>query len=122
MDKKPSIYNLTLPELEAWLAARGEPSYRANQTLKWLYDKRKYRFQEMSDLSEDLRRDLDHEFMLEPLCCARTTGSRDTTQKFLFALKEDTFIESVLIPPTPPLYASPSAPRPFSLSTQLSFP
>jgi len=119
MDKKPSIYNLTLPELEAWLAARGEPSYRANQALKWLYQKRIYRFQEMSDLSEGLRRELDQEFMLEPLCCARTTGSRDTTQKFLFALKGDTFIESVLIPASPALYGSPSDRRTVCISTQV---
>jgi 23S rRNA (adenine2503-C2)-methyltransferase len=73
----------------------------------------------MSDLSEDLRRDLDHEFMLEPLCCARTTGSRDTTQKFLFALKDDTFIESVLIPASPALYGSPSDRRTVCISTQV---
>jgi 23S rRNA (adenine2503-C2)-methyltransferase len=119
MHKKPSIYNLTLSELEAWLAARGEPSYRASQALKWLYQKRIYRFQEMSDLSEGLRRELDQEFMLEPLCCARTTGSRDTTQKFLFALKGDTFIESVLIPASPALYGSPSDRRTVCISTQV---
>ena len=119
MDKKPSIYNLTLPELEAWLAARGEPSYRASQALKWLYQKRIYRFQEMSDLSEGLRRELDQEFMFEPLCCARTTGSSDTTQKFLFALKGDTFIESVLIPASPALYGSPSDRRTVCISTQV---
>src|ERR1700736_3463304 len=119
MDKKPSIYNLTLPELEAWLAARGEPAYRASQALKWLYQKRIYRFQEMSDLSEGLRRELDQEFMLEPLCCARTTGSRDTTQKFLFALKGDTFIESVLIPASPALYGSSSDRKTLCVSTQV---
>jgi 23S rRNA (adenine2503-C2)-methyltransferase len=73
----------------------------------------------MSDLSEGLRRELDQEFMLEPLCCARTTGSRDTTQKFLFALKGDTFIESVLIPASPALYGSPSDRRTVCISTQV---
>jgi 23S rRNA (adenine2503-C2)-methyltransferase len=119
MDKKPSIYNLALPELAAWLAARGEPSYRANQALKWIYDKRISRFQEMSDLSEGLRKELDDEFMLDPLCCARTTGSRDTTQKFLFALRDGTFIESVLIPASPALYGSPSDRRTVCISTQV---
>jgi 23S rRNA (adenine2503-C2)-methyltransferase len=73
----------------------------------------------MSDLSEGLRRELDQEFMLEPLCCDRTTGSRDTTQKFLFALKGDTFIESVLIPASPALYGSPSDRRTVCISTQV---
>src|SRR5580692_842380 len=119
MDKKLSIYNLTLPELEAWLAARGEPSYRANQVIRWLYHKRIYRFQEMSDLSEELRKELAHEFMLEPLRCARTTGSRDTTQKFLFALSDHSFIESVLIPASPALYGSPSDRKTICVSTQV---
>jgi 23S rRNA (adenine2503-C2)-methyltransferase len=119
MDKKPSIYNLTLPELEVWLAARSEPAYRANQTLKWLYQKRIGRFQEMSDLSEKLRTELDQEFILKTLSCVRTTGSRDTTQKFLFALKDDTCIESVLIPASPALYGSSSDRRTNCISTQV---
>jgi 23S rRNA (adenine2503-C2)-methyltransferase len=119
MDKKPSIYNLTLPDLEAWLAARGEPSYRANQALKWLYRKRVNRFQEMSDLSEKLRAGLDQEFLLQTLSCVRKTGSHDVTRKFLFALKDATFIESVLIPASPALYGSPSDRRTICISTQV---
>ena len=88
MDKKPSVFNLTLAGLEAWAAARKEPGYRAKQVLHWLYQKRISRFREMSDLSERLRDELDGAFRLEPLTCARQTGSRDTTQKFLFALSD----------------------------------
>ena len=61
MDKKPSIYNLTLAGMEAWAATRDEPPYRAKQVLHWLYQKRISRFQEMSDLSERLRNDLDRD-------------------------------------------------------------
>ena len=32
----------------------------------------------------------------------------DTTQKFLFALRDNSFVESVLIPASPALYGSPS--------------
>ena len=101
MDKKPSVFNLTLSELDAWAIARNEPSYRAKQILQWLYQKRISRFHEMSDLSERLRDELDSEFLLEPLVCARKTGSRDTTQKFLFALRDNSFVESVLDPREP---------------------
>src|SRR5215471_12509100 len=119
MDKKPSIYNLTLPELETWFAARGEPAYRATQALHWLYQKRNDRFQEMSDLSEKLRTELGLEFTLEPLRCVRTNGSRDTTQKFLFALRDNSFIESVLIPASPALYGSSSDRKTICISTQV---
>ncbi|MEA3206353.1 MAG: rRNA (adenine2503-C2)-methyltransferase, partial [Verrucomicrobiota bacterium] len=108
MDKKPSVYNLTLAGMEAWAATRDEPSYRAKQVLHWLYQKRISRFQEMSDLSERLRNDLDQVFLLQPLSCARKTGSRDTTQKYLFALRDSSFVESVLIPASPALYGSSS--------------
>ncbi len=119
MEKKPSIYNLTLPELEVWLAERSEPCYRAGQALKWLYGKRVNRFQEMSDLSERLREELNQEFIFKALSCVRKTGSRDTTQKFLFGLKDDTLIESVLIPASPALYGSSSDRRTLCVSTQV---
>jgi 23S rRNA (adenine2503-C2)-methyltransferase len=119
MDKKPSIYDLTLPELETWFATRGEPAYRAAQALHWLYQKRNDRFQEMSDLSEKLRTELSLEFKLEPLRCIRASGSRDTTQKFLFALRDNSFIESVLIPASPALYGSSSDRKTICISTQV---
>jgi 23S rRNA (adenine2503-C2)-methyltransferase len=119
MDKKPSIYDLTLPELETWFAARGEPAYRAAQALHWLYQKRNDRFQEMSDLSEKLRTELSLEFKLEPLRCIRASGSLDTTQKFLFALRDNSFIESVLIPASPALYGSSSDRKTICISTQV---
>jgi 23S rRNA (adenine2503-C2)-methyltransferase len=119
MDKKPSVFNLTLSGLETWVATRKEPLYRARQVLQWLYQKRIFRFREMSDLSERLRDELDREFLLEPLACVRRTGSRDTTQKFLFALRDQSFIESVLIPASPALYGSPSDRKTLCVSTQV---
>lgn len=119
MDKKPSVFNLTLSGLEAWAATRGEPSYRAEQVFQWLYKKRISRFHEMSDLSARLRAELDSAFLLEPLDCARKTGSRDTTQKFLFALRDNSFIESVLIPANPALYGSASDRKTLCVSTQV---
>jgi len=106
MDKKPSIFDLTLAELEAWIATRGEPAYRAKQVLQWLYQKRIFRFHKMSDLSERLRDELERQFNLDPLPCARKTGSSDTTQKYLFALRDNIFIASVLIPASPALYVT----------------
>ena len=119
MDKKPSIFSQALPGIEAWLSARNEPAYRAKQVLQWLYQKRVSRFQEMSDLSERLRGELNCSFRLEPLACVRKTGSRDTTQKFLFALGDGNFIESVLIPASPALYGSPSDRKTICVSTQV---
>jgi 23S rRNA (adenine2503-C2)-methyltransferase len=119
MDKKPSIYSQPLSVVEAWVSARKEPAYRAKQVLQWVYQKRVTRFQEMSDVSERLRGELDHDFLFAPLACMRKTGSRDTTQKFLFALGDGNFIESVLIPASPALYGSPSDRKTICVSTQV---
>jgi 23S rRNA (adenine2503-C2)-methyltransferase len=119
MDKKPSIYIQRLSGIEAWVSARNEPAYRAKQVLQWLYQKRATGFQAMSDLSERLRGELDRDFLLAPLACVRKTGSRDTTQKFLFALRDGKLIESVLIPASPALYGSPSDRKTICVSTQV---
>jgi 23S rRNA (adenine2503-C2)-methyltransferase len=119
MDNLPSIFSVALPDLEAWAVTRNEPGYRARQILHWLYRKRATRFAEMSDLSERLRVELAREFRLEPLLCLRRTGSRDTTQKFLFRLRDNNLIESVLIPANPALYGLPSDRKTLCVSTQV---
>ena len=119
MQEKPSIFNLSLQELEAWFAAKGEAAYRARQVLRWLYQRRVSQFQEMSDLSERLRLVLNSEFRCEPLPCVRETGSKDSTRKFLLALPDRTFIESVLIPASPALYGSATDRKTICISTQV---
>jgi 23S rRNA (adenine2503-C2)-methyltransferase len=119
MQQKPSIFNLSLRELEAWFVAKGEAAYRARQVLRWVYQRRVSQFQEMSDLSENLRLALNSEFRYEPLPCIRETGSKDSTRKFLFALPDRTFIESVLIPASPALYGSATDRKTICISTQV---
>src|SRR6516165_647196 len=119
MQEKPSIFNFSLQELEEWFAAKGEAAYRARQVLRWVYQRRASQFQEMSDLSESLRLVLNSEFQCEPLPCVRETGSKDSTRKFLFALPDGTFIESVLIPASPALYGSATDRKTICISTQV---
>src|SRR3989338_6961194 len=54
----------------------------------------------MTDLPEDLRTQLDHNFLLQDLELAKTQKSQDGTIKFLFKLKDNNFIEAVFIPTT----------------------
>jgi hypothetical protein len=53
--EKPAIQSLDLTEIEAVLAERGQPKYRAQQVLRWLYEKRVTSFSEMTDLPAALR-------------------------------------------------------------------
>jgi len=98
------ILGLEKDELTAELAALGQPAFRAGQILDWIYAKRAPRFDAMSNLPAALRGSLESRFVLRPLSLVRSTGSKDTTQKFLFALPDGQMIETVLIPASPALY------------------
>jgi 23S rRNA (adenine2503-C2)-methyltransferase len=55
---KRNIKDLAREDLEAWLAERREPKYRADQILRWLYRKGANSFAEMRALPARLRQAL----------------------------------------------------------------
>ncbi len=119
MSERKPIYSQTLPELRSWFRSRNTPDYRAEQLLVWLYQKRCSDFALMTNLPVDLRKNLATDYLSSSLRCARRIGSADTTQKFLFALGDGNFIETVLIPASPALYGSTTDRRTLCLSTQV---
>ncbi len=116
---KIEVKSLLLNELEEELHNLGEPSYRSGQIADWLYQKRVNSFDEMTDLSRDLRAQLANQFAFSKINVARVLGSHDTTRKFLFRLRDGNLIESVLIPASPALYGSSSDRRTICISTQV---
>ena len=97
---KPNIKDLGKEQFTSYLKERGQPSYRAAQVWQWLYQKRAVSFDEMSNLSGELRRQLAADFSISRPRIARRSESRDGTVKFLFELADGETIESVLIPET----------------------
>lgn len=110
---------MTQPELADELERVGEPRYRAGQLCSWLYERRVGDFEQMSNLSRALRDKLSASFTLRPLQVAGQTGSKDTTQKFLFRLADDQLVETVLIPASPALYGERSDRRTICISSQV---
>ncbi|MBI0578444.1 23S rRNA (adenine(2503)-C(2))-methyltransferase RlmN [Neobacillus cucumis] len=96
-NKKPSIYSLQLHELKEWLSENGEKPFRAEQIFDWLYKKRITSFDEMSNLSKDLRDKLEHHFVVTTLKTVIQQTSSDGTIKFLFELHDGYSIETVLM-------------------------
>ncbi|WP_088105048.1 23S rRNA (adenine(2503)-C(2))-methyltransferase RlmN [Halalkalibacter urbisdiaboli] len=92
-----SIYSLQLEELQSWLKEQGEPKFRATQIFEWLYQKRVVNFEEMSNLSKDLRTKLANHFMLTTLKTVTQQTSSDGTVKFLFELHDGFSIETVVM-------------------------
>jgi 23S rRNA (adenine2503-C2)-methyltransferase len=116
---KPAVQSLSLGELEADFRAHAEPAYRAKQITDWLFTKRADSFDQMTNLPQALRDRLAEQFAFERLEQVRVLGSKDTTQKFLFRLRDGNLIESVLIPASPALYGERSDRRTICVSTQV---
>jgi 23S rRNA (adenine2503-C2)-methyltransferase len=90
-------------ELVRELVTLGEPAFRADQILAWTYGKGTRSFAQMSNLPDALRSRLAEKFEIESLKNLRVRHAGDTTDKFLFELRDGSLIETVLIPATPGL-------------------
>ena len=106
MKSRTDIKSLIRDELVTTLAKWGEPAYRTDQVLQWAYEKRVESFDQMSNLPAALRQKLAESFELGAVRSVRTRNSTDTTEKFLFELRDRSLIETVLIPATPGLTTS----------------
>ncbi|HMJ05039.1 MAG TPA: 23S rRNA (adenine(2503)-C(2))-methyltransferase RlmN [Chthoniobacterales bacterium] len=116
---KPLLTGLPLEELAEFLRTRNVPAYRAKQTIDWVYQKRASSWEAMTDLPQTLREELAAEFEWHQPEVVRALGSKDTTQKFLFRLRDGNLIESVLIPASPALYGERSDRRTICVSSQV---
>lgn len=84
--------------LESFMAARGEPAYRAGQVVEWLWQRPAASFEAMTNLPASLRDALAGAFRLTRLALAASQRSTDGTRKFLFRLADGQAIETVAIP------------------------
>lgn len=113
------IKNLSRAELTAWFVERKLPVYRVDQLLQWLYERRVTGWDQMTNLPKSLRETLADEFSLHTHTLAGVEGSRDTTQKSLWRLRDGAFIESVLIPANPALFGEAADRHTLCVSTQV---
>ena len=91
------IHDYTLNDLEEYLINLGLKPFRAKQIFKWLYEKRVDSFDQMSDISKDLKEQLNKDFIISTFKVVRKQESKDGTVKFLFELNDGALIESVLM-------------------------
>lgn len=92
------IRTLSKSELEGALATIGEPRFRAKQVHEWLWKKSAFGFEEMTNLSKELRQKLSAQFEFRPIQTDMVQHSADGTIKTRFRLHDGYLIESVLIP------------------------
>ena len=97
MEKK-DIASYSYEELTEEIKQMGEKAFRAKQIYSWLHEKLADSFDEMTDLSKNLRERLASEYEICKMSlAARQISKEDPTEKFLFELADGNMIESVLM-------------------------
>ena len=96
--EKKNIRHLSLSELEQYIETLGEKKFRAKQIWEWLWTKHAHHFEEMTNLSKDLRQQLADNFSLPALSIDATQYSADGTVKSRFHTADNHLVEGVLIP------------------------
>lgn len=95
---KTDLKNLTLPALEQFLQGQGKEKFRATQLFKWIYQQDALSFEEMTNLSKDLRAELAKTAYISNLEIETCEQGTDGTRKYLFDLGDGNAVESVIIP------------------------
>lgn len=92
-----NLRDLTIEELKAFMVEIGEKPFRAKQVFSWIY-KGVESFDEMTNLSKELREKLKEHAMIGSMEILRVQHSRtDGTRKYLLGLQDGNTIESVFM-------------------------
>jgi len=93
-----NLTHLTKSELEAELGALGEKPFRVKQIWNWIYARGAKNFDEMTNLSKELREKLAQNFSLQRPEVSKDLISFDGTRKFLVKFPDGREVEAVFIP------------------------
>jgi len=94
---KKNIKDYNLDKLKKIIVELGEKPYRAEQIFKWIFVDNVTSFDEMTNLSLDLRNKLKENFDLHVFKIIQKQESKDGTKKYLFDILDGNAIESVLM-------------------------
>lgn len=95
---KTDIRSLTYEELSEKLSELNLPKFRTAQVYSWLYEKGVTSFDEMTNLSKDLRAVLSDNFEIKNCRIdLKQVSKLDGTVKYLYELDEGEFVECVVM-------------------------
>ena len=92
-----NIKDFDLADLQEEMLAIGEKKFRAEQIFKWLYVDKVMSFDEMTNLSLDLRNKLKENYTICNFNILKKQESSDGTKKYLFDVLDGNAIETVLM-------------------------
>jgi 23S rRNA (adenine2503-C2)-methyltransferase len=92
------LLDLTYPQLQNLVLSLGEPAYRADQLLRWLYGDLATSFEDMHNLPQPMRQRLEQTVSLRGLTpLEEIRAASGLTRKLLFGLPDGETIETVLM-------------------------
>ena len=97
-NKTTNLLGLDRAGMESFFESIGEKKFRATQVLKWIHQMGVTDFQQMNNLSKDLRNRLSQTSCIQNLHVAKDLISKDGTRKWLLQLHDGNNIEAVFIP------------------------
>ena len=92
-----NIKDYSLDELKEELKEIGEKPFRAEQIYKWIYETRVSDFEEMTNLSLELREKLKQIYEIKEFKILKKQVASDGTRKYLFDVLDGNAIETVLM-------------------------
>ena len=92
------LFDCTPDTLRAFMTDLGEPRYRADQVLEWVYRRRAQSFNDMTNLPKGLRNQLAEAFFAYESQTARVARGDDGVAKFLLRWADGETTECVSIP------------------------
>ena len=92
-----NIKDYNLNELKEEFVKLNEKPYRAEQVFKWIYESEVTSFDDMTNLSLELRDKLKNEFEFHNFKILKKQESLDGTKKYLFDVLDGNAIETVLM-------------------------
>lgn len=97
-ENKKDIKSMTFPMLVSQMQEMSMPAFRAKQIYQWMHVKLAAGFDDMTNLSKELRSELQNRYQYTSLKMERVQESAiDGTKKFLFACTDGNLVESVFM-------------------------
>lgn len=94
---KKNLFGYPIQELQDELVARGESKFRAKQLFEWIYGKKVYDFDAMTNVSKAFREVLKEEYCLELPKLYTRQDAKDGTIKLLLEMEDGSKVETVLM-------------------------
>lgn len=92
------IKSLSFEQLNNEMISMGLPKFRAGQVFSWLHQKGAFSFDEMTNLSKDLRQKLSDSYYIAGVEIEdKYVSQMDDTVKYLFRLYDGEYVEAVIM-------------------------